>query len=81
MAIVVDAARTSSTPLTAMNAFTQPTPRTMQRGYAFAVSGSVETHVPGSDGAATDNTADAWVPHVDATTFWLPSVSKTVRPS
>lgn len=76
MAIVIDKARTNLVSVTrAMAAFTQPTPRTMDRAFDVEAS-TVETHIESidTDGTATapgntDNNAQI----VDQSGFFLPS--------
>jgi hypothetical protein len=83
MAIKVDAARPQDEDIVcAMNAFTQPTPRTMERLFNVWTS-EAETHIPSLTVSVTpvDNTGDLSAPAVDyeSEPFWLSKVVKTVR--
>lgn len=82
MAIKVDASRpAAATKLCARAAFTQPTPRVMDRGFVRKMD-VAETHIPSLSVAVApiNNTADgAAQPIVDFSAFWLAKVSKTVR--
>lgn len=83
MATEADAARpVTSAKNCARNAFTQPTPRTMNRGFSI-LKANVETHITARGDvmpwAGVNNTADAGAPVIDDATFWNGVTRKTVR--
>lgn len=84
MATVVDASRDADYEKGCAAAVgAQDTQRTFTASvFDITEPAAAETHCPVPNDAGdngTDNTSDAWVPHVDFTDFWNDSTPATVR--